>query len=71
MNKYAPHVYIIPEDDRDRQIAEGFVNHHEVDDRRIQVMPPAGGWRQCAQDISGRVHSDAAELPAGSRCDAY
>lgn len=44
MNKYAPHVYIIPEDDRDRQIAEGFVNHHEVDDRRIHVMPLAGGW---------------------------
>jgi hypothetical protein len=44
MNKYAPHVYVIPEDDRDRQIAVGFVSHHGVDDRRLQVMPPAGGW---------------------------
>jgi hypothetical protein len=44
MNKYAPHVYVIPEDDRDRQIADGFVLHHQVKDRRIQVMPPAGGW---------------------------
>ena len=44
MNKYTPHVYVLPEDDRDRQIANGFVGHHEVDDRRIQVMPLAGGW---------------------------
>lgn len=44
MNKYAPHVYVIPEDDRDRQIADGFVLHHQVKDTRIQVVPPAGGW---------------------------
>lgn len=44
MNRYAPHVYVIPEDDRDRQIADGFVLHHQVKDSRIQVVPPAGGW---------------------------
>jgi hypothetical protein len=44
MNKYAPHVYVIPEDDADRQIANGFVLHHKVDARRIMVMPLAGGW---------------------------
>ena len=44
MNKYVPHVYVIPEDDANRQIANGFVLHHRVDSRRIQVMPEAGGW---------------------------
>lgn len=44
MNKYAPHVYVIPEDDCDRQIADGFVLHHLVNAARIQVMPLAGGW---------------------------
>jgi hypothetical protein len=44
MNRYAPHVYVIPEDDRDRQIADGFVLHHQVKDARIQVIPPVGGW---------------------------
>jgi hypothetical protein len=44
MNKYASHVYVIPEDDRNRQIADGFVLHHQVKDTRIQVVPPAGGW---------------------------
>jgi hypothetical protein len=44
MNKYAPHVYVIPEDDADRQIADGFVLHPRVKEARIQVVPPAGGW---------------------------
>ena len=44
MNKYAPHVYVIPEDDRNRQIADGFVLHHQVNNTRIQVVPVAGGW---------------------------
>jgi hypothetical protein len=44
MNKYVSHVYVIPEDDRDRQIADGFILHHQVNDTRIQVVPPAGGW---------------------------
>jgi hypothetical protein len=45
VNKYIDHVYVIPEDDRDRQIADGFVLHHLVNAARIQVMPVAGGWR--------------------------
>lgn len=44
MNKYLPHVYVIPEDDANRQLADGFVLHHRVKDARIQVVPPAGGW---------------------------
>ena len=44
MNRFKEHVYIIPEDDRDRQIAVGFVRHHGVKDDPIKVMPPAGGW---------------------------
>jgi hypothetical protein len=44
VNKYAPHVYVIPEDDRNRQIADGFVLHHQVNYARMQVVPPAGGW---------------------------
>lgn len=44
MNKKQPHVYALPEDDADRQIADGFCLHPGVDTRRIQVMPPVGGW---------------------------
>jgi hypothetical protein len=41
---YPPHVYVIPEDDAYRQIADGFVLQESVDSRRIQVMPVTGGW---------------------------
>lgn len=44
MNKYVDHIYVIPEDDANRQIADGFVLHHDVKTSRIQVMPLAGGW---------------------------
>ena len=44
MNKYEHCVYVIPEDDANRQIADGFALHRHVDSRRVQVMPPAGGW---------------------------
>jgi hypothetical protein len=44
MNKYMDHVYVIPEDDANRQIAVGFVDHPGVKDLRIQIMPVAGGW---------------------------
>jgi len=44
MNRYLPHVYIIPEDDRDRQLADGFIFYDQVNALRVQVMPPPGGW---------------------------
>lgn len=46
MNRYAPHVYIIPEDDRDRQLVDGFILHDQVKSQRVQVMPPSGGWHE-------------------------
>ncbi len=44
MNKYVECVYVIPEDDADRQIADGFVLHPRVKEARVQVLPPAGGF---------------------------
>jgi hypothetical protein len=43
INKFVPHVLVLPEDDANLQLAGGFkleVKH----DRRIQVLPEAGGW---------------------------
>jgi hypothetical protein len=42
-NKYMPHLLVLPEDDANRQLANGFVLgvQHE---RRIQVLVEAGGW---------------------------
>jgi len=58
MNKYQPHLYLIPEDDADRELANGFVSHSAVDDRRIQVKPSASGWRKVFDRFSDEyVHT--------------
>lgn len=44
VNKYQEHIFVIPEDDADRQIVNGFVLHDRVDVRRIQVVDVARGW---------------------------
>ena len=45
VNKHQPHVLVLPEDDANRQLANGF--WQEVDSnlqRRMQVLAEAGGW---------------------------
>lgn len=44
MDKFIPHLFVIPEDEADKEIADGFALHERVDACRIQVMPVAGGW---------------------------
>lgn len=44
VNKFQPHVYVIPEDRADEEIANGFVLHDQVQQRQIQVLPCANGW---------------------------
>lgn len=45
VNKYRPHVFVLPEDDANRQLANGF--HLELASiRQMQVERPAGGWNE-------------------------
>lgn len=44
LNVYQPHILILPEDDANRQIANGFINNLNVNDRVIQILPNANGW---------------------------
>lgn len=50
-NAYMPHVLVIPEDDANRQLANGFVGAPGIAPRRIQVLPPAGGWRGVVETL--------------------
>jgi hypothetical protein len=43
-NKYQPHVLVLPEDDANRQLANGFLLDPYLLIRRIQVLPVVGGW---------------------------
>jgi hypothetical protein len=42
VNKYQPHVFILPEDDANRQMANGF--WLDLSTRQIQVLTEAAGW---------------------------
>lgn len=43
-NRYKKQVWVLPEDDANRQIAQGFTLETSVKERNIHVLPVAGGW---------------------------
>jgi len=44
-NKHKPHVLVLPEDDANRDLANGFQLGLDLPlQRRMQVLPVAGGW---------------------------
>ena len=52
VNRYQPHLFVLPEDDANRQLANGF--HQGVDlqqQRQMQVLPVAGGWSEVLNDF--------------------
>lgn len=44
VNKHRPHIFVLPEDDANRAIANGFLLNQNLSLRSIQVLPCAGGW---------------------------
>lgn len=46
VNRERPHILILPEDDANRQMANGFMLYPMLFYRRIQVLAVAGGWTQ-------------------------
>ncbi|MDR3718933.1 MAG: hypothetical protein P4K98_09035 [Bryobacteraceae bacterium] len=54
VNKERPHVYVLPEDDADRQLANGFLMDPSLS-KQIQVLEEAGGWVKVLDNF-GSVH---------------
>jgi len=46
VNKYLPHLLVLPEDDANRQIANGFILNSNINEPVIQVLPIANGWEK-------------------------
>jgi hypothetical protein len=45
VNKFHPHILVLPEDDANSGLANGF--HMEISSiRQMQVLPVAGGWNE-------------------------
>jgi len=51
MNKERPHVLVLPEDDANRQLANGFQLDLSLDTRRMQVLKEAGGWQEVVRSF--------------------
>jgi len=49
INRYIPHLLILPEDDANRQIANGFLIHSNIVNTRSYVLPVAGGWNKVCE----------------------
>ena len=52
VNRYKPHVWVVPEDDACRQLANGFVLHPSLDAIPIDIKPAAGGWPKVLTKLS-------------------
>ena len=49
VNSFLPHVFVLPEDDANSQIANGLTVSVLLLNRQIQVLPAAGGWSQVVE----------------------
>ena len=58
VNKFQPHVLVLPEDDANSQVANGFWLFPTLMSRRMQVLPSAGGWHR----VLDLFESDHAEI---------
>ena len=54
VNRQVPHVLVLPEDDANRQLANGFQLDSFLATRRMQVLEEAGGW----QEVLNRFRAD-------------
>ncbi|MDM8556443.1 hypothetical protein QUF75_17095 [Desulfococcaceae bacterium HSG7] len=52
VNKYKEHILVLPEDDANRQIANGFLLNPNLDERAIQILPPSGGWKKALDSFT-------------------
>ena len=62
-NKYLPHVLVLPEDDANADLVNGFMLHHALKPRAIQVLPCAGGWPKVRKIFIDKYISLMKRLP--------
>ena len=49
VNREQPHLLVLPEDDANRQIFNGFINHLSVNKSAIKDLPIANGWTKAVE----------------------
>jgi hypothetical protein len=54
LNRFQPQVLVLPEDDANRQIVNGFLLDHGIALNKIQVLSPSGGWLKVLQEFKSK-----------------
>jgi hypothetical protein len=65
VNKYSPHVLVLPEDDANRQIARGFALYLSTTAQHIKVLNPAGGWLNVLEQFKAEYSHYLRRFPNG------
>jgi 5S rRNA maturation endonuclease (ribonuclease M5) len=60
-NKHKPHLIVLPEDDANERIVNGFLVR--LDSRAIQVLGVAGGWRKVVEEFMNSQVSKLQQYP--------
>jgi hypothetical protein len=63
VNKHRPHILVLPEDDANRQIANGFILDLNLNSRAIQVLPEARGWKDVVDKFTNDYASTMRQYP--------
>jgi hypothetical protein len=63
VNRYQPHVLVLPEDDANRQSGNGFLLDLALRPRTIQMLGPAGGWSHVVESFLSDHVTDMARYP--------
>ncbi|MCL1474045.1 hypothetical protein [Argonema antarcticum] len=61
VNKYQPHLLVLPEDDANRQIANGFIRN--LNSSVIQVVPIADGWKKAVDQLTNDYAPGMRQFP--------
>ena len=62
-NKYDDHILILPEDEQDERIANGFVLHRAVNDACVRVLSHYRGWGHVVEDFEKNQLKDMLRFP--------
>lgn len=62
-NKHRPHILVLPEDDANRQIANGFILDLNLNSRAIQVLPEVRGWKDVVDKFTNDYASTMRQYP--------
>lgn len=62
-NAYRPHLLVLPEDDANRQVANGFLLDPNLNNRAVQVLNVADGWTKVLDKFENDYLADIRKFP--------